>query len=96
MNIKEYLPVGSIVLLKNGRKKLMVIGIKQKVSVEEREEEYDYIGLLYPEGYLTKELVYMFNHADINDVIFRGYHNPEREELLEKVEEYLRTKEEKE
>lgn len=94
MRMKEYLPIGSVVLLKNGRKKLMVIGIKQKIPGED-EQEYDYIGLLYPEGYLTKELVYMFNHGDINDVIFKGYHNPEREQFLENVAEYLKSKEEK-
>ena len=47
------------------------------------------MGLLYPEGYLTKELIYVFNHEDIMDVIFRGYHNPEREQYLAKMEDYL-------
>ncbi len=87
MRMEDYLPVGSVVLLKNAGKKLVVIGIKQ--VVEEDHREFDYMGLLYPEGYLTKELIYVFNHEDIMDVIFRGYHNPEREQYLAKMEDYL-------
>ena len=30
MNIKELLPIGSVVLLKGGKKRLMVFGVKQK------------------------------------------------------------------
>ncbi len=95
MKMKDYLPVGSVVLLKNGKKKLMVIGIKQRVPGEEM-KEYDYMGLLYPEGYLTKELVYMFDHEDIAEVIFRGYHDAEREQLLETIEKHLQTRGEEE
>ncbi len=94
MKMREYLPIGSVVLLKNARKKLVIIGIKQIVQGEE-EKKFDYMGLLYPEGYLTQELTYMFNHEDITDVIFRGYHNPEREQYLENVEKYLENQEEK-
>lgn len=95
MKMTAYLPIGSIILLKRATKKLMIIGIKQRIPGEEG-KEYDYIGVLYPEGYLTKELIYMFNHEDINDVIFTGYHNPERGQFLEKAEAYLKTKEEQE
>lgn len=95
MSIKEYLPIGSVVLLKNAKKKLVVIGIKQIIR-EEQVKEYDYIGVLFPEGYLNSEMMVGFNHSDINDVIFSGYHNPEREYYLEKADEYLKTKEEKE
>lgn len=84
--IKNLLPVGSVVLLKGGVKKLVVMGIKQ-ASVEKQDEEYDYMGVLYPEGYLGDDTMFLFNHEDINDIIFTGYSNPEREKFLEVVEE---------
>lgn len=49
--MKDLLPVGSIVLLKGGVKKTVIIGVLQ-VSEENPEEMYDYIGVPYPEGYL--------------------------------------------
>ena len=44
----KYLPIGSVVLLKNGRKKIMIYGRKQ-MHVETG-EEWDYLACLYPEG----------------------------------------------
>lgn len=83
--IKELLPIGSVVLLKEGTKKLMIIGIKPMKDNEEK-ETYDYIGVLYPEGYLSSEYNFLFNHEDINDVIYKGYSNPEREAFVEVLE----------
>ena len=81
MNIKELLPIGSIVLLKNGEKRLMIIGIKQS-NMDEGGKEYDYLGILYPEGHIGEEFQYLFNHEDINKIVFRGYEDKEREEFL--------------
>lgn len=86
--INHLLPVGSVVLLKGGIKKVVVMGIKQ-ASVENPNTEYDYVGVMYPEGYLGSETLFLFNHDDINDVVFKGYENPEREEFIAKVEELL-------
>lgn len=83
--IKDLLPVGSVVLLKGGIKKLVIMGIKQ-ANAEEPDVEYDYAGVMYPEGYLGNDTLYLFNHADINDIIFTGYTNPERNDFLAEVE----------
>ena len=79
---KNLLPIGSVVLLKEGTKKLMVIGIKP-VSEADPDTVFDYIGVLYPEGYLSNEYNFLFNHEDINDIVFLGYNNPERENFLD-------------
>lgn len=81
-DMRDLLPVGSIVLLKGGSKKTIIIGVLQ-VSEENPEEMYDYIGVPYPEGYIGEDHAYLFQHENINDIIFRGYENPEREELLQ-------------
>ena len=88
---KELLPIGSVVLLKGGIKKIMVTGIKPVSKDDDgTEQEYDYIGVIYPEGYLNDEFNFLFNHSDVNDVVFRGYENPERVEFIEYMEEVLK------
>ncbi len=79
--LEKLLPIGSVVLLKEATKKLMIIGIKP-VTVEKPDEVFDYIGVLYPEGFLSNEYNFLFNHKDINDVVFTGYNNPEREDFI--------------
>ena len=60
LEIKKYLPVGSVVLLKNGIKKVTIIGIMQNITNKDGEvREYDYIGVFYPEGFLTMETMFM-------------------------------------
>lgn len=86
--LKELLPIGSVVLLKNGTKKLMITGIKP-VSEDKPDKVFDYIGVIYPEGFLSNEYNFLFNHNDINDIIFVGYNNLEREEFIRLVEEGL-------
>ncbi len=78
---KDLLPIGTVVTLQGGVRKIMIIGVKTTMK-DNPEVIYDYIGVLYPEGFLGDEGNFMFNHSDINDIIFRGYNNPERENFL--------------
>ena len=82
--IRDLLPIGSIVLLKNAKKNLMIYGIKQLDS-QAPNVEYDYIGVLYPEGNMGKEFQFLFNHEDINKVIFEGYRDEEREKFIAEI-----------
>lgn len=84
--IQDLLPIGSVVTLKEGKKKLMVFGIKQ--WDEEKEKEFDYVGVVYPEGNLGKGLQFLFNHGDLAETHFRGFENEERTEFLEKLTEF--------
>lgn len=82
----ELLPIGSVVMLRGGVKKLMITGIK--IATEDNPETfYDYIGVFYPEGFIGAESNFLFNHSDINDVVFIGYKNPERESFIDYMEE---------
>jgi len=87
MNANELLPIGSVVLLKEGEKRLMIFGIKQTITDGE-ELEFDYIGIMYPEGYMGPEYMYLFNHGDINEVVIRGYEDDERKEFISKLSEH--------
>ena len=84
--IKDLLPIGSVVLLKEGQKKIMIFGIKQSDGTNP-DIEYDYVGVLYPEGNLGTEYQFLFNHQDISEVFFKGYEDAERIEFIEKLTE---------
>ncbi|MBQ6570352.1 MAG: DUF4176 domain-containing protein [Clostridia bacterium] len=88
---EEYLPIGSVVLLKDGLKKAMVIGIMQsRKNNEEVMEEYDYIGVVYPEGFMNLETMLLFNHDQINDIVFKGYENPERKVFVDFIDKVIK------
>ena len=72
--MKDLLPIGSVVLLKEAEKSLMIVGILQK---DETDRVFDYIAVLFPEGYLDAETFFLFNHEDIADVRFVGCINAE-------------------
>ncbi len=82
-NVKELLPIGSVVVLEGGEKKLMVFGIKQTDADAGR--DYDYIGVIYPEGNIGPGGQFFFNHEDIKEVFFRGYSDEERELFVERL-----------
>lgn len=86
MNIKDLLPIGSVVLLNGGEKRLVVIGIKQ-TDADGDGKEYDYLGVLYPEGHMGEDYQYLFNHSDIKQVVFRGYEDAERTAFIDKLAE---------
>ena len=86
MSVKELLPIGSVIWLRDAERPLMIFGIKQ--SNLETNEEYDYIGVLYPEGNMGTETQFLFQHKDIEKVVFRGYETEEREAFLDKLEEF--------
>ena len=75
MVTKTYLPIGSVVLLKNGKKRVMIYGRKIKANGEEI--VYDYLGCLYPEGALSSKNVILFNHEQIQMVYFIGFQDLE-------------------
>jgi len=69
MDAKRLFPIGSVVRLKEAEKELMVIGI---LPINE-EKQYDYLAVLYPEGYINDKYVFLFNHDDIVEVKYLGY-----------------------
>ena len=74
-NIKDLLPIGTVVLLKNGSKRVMIYGRKQ-IHVETG-QEWDYLACLYPEGNINEEFMYLFNHDQIDKVFYLGYKDEE-------------------
>ncbi len=83
--MKEYLPIGSVVLLKKGTKKIMIYGRKQTMA--ETWEMFDYVACFYPEGNISPEYTFLFNHDDAEEVIFYGYKDEEEEKFIEAISE---------
>lgn len=87
--MKDFLPIGSVVLLKNADKKLMICGRIQTQSGDPK--IYDYSGCLYPEGMISPKQMYLFNNEDILRVYYIGMQDEEefkfRKYMISKVEE---------
>ena len=86
----KYLPIGTVVLLKGGKKELMIMGYciipgeeaydkKGKVDVSNR--VFDYGGCVYPEGMITSNQLFAFDHSQIERVSFLGYQTDSQKEL---------------
>lgn len=89
-DIKKLLPIGTVVAIKGGLKKVMIIGLLQTIHTDEEEvRTFDYIGVVYPEGFLNLETMILFNHDLILDIVFKGYENPEREEMIQALSDKL-------
>ncbi len=86
---ENMLPIGSIVLLKGGIKKAMIIGFKQ-MGTKRPNIIYDYVGVMYPVGSLGASTHILFDHNDISDIIFKGYTNPEWDEMIAVLEKEFR------
>ncbi|HWQ79791.1 MAG TPA: DUF4176 domain-containing protein [Anaerovoracaceae bacterium] len=85
MKINELLPIGSVVRMLGGEKRLMIFGVKQSDESQGTSEEYDYIGVMYPEGNIGSEYQFLFNHEDIVEVFFRGFEDEERQNFLKQL-----------
>lgn len=66
------LPIGSVVLLKNGNKRAMIIGYYQYKDGD-RTKIYDYVGVGYPEGFIQSESLALFDHSQIEILYAIGH-----------------------
>ena len=80
------LPIGSVVLLKNSKKRIMIIGVLQKQLKEGEEVIWDYSACLYPEGYLGPDKTFLFNADQIEKVYSVGYQDEEQFEFKGKID----------
>lgn len=71
--MKKYLPIGSVVELNGASKKLMIIGRCQVCE----DVTYDYSACLFPEGYLNKDSLYVFNNEDVETLYYVGMQDEE-------------------
>lgn len=80
---EEYLPIGTVVTVGDGTKKLMIIGLLQTKA--ENNQIYDYSAVLYPEGYISPNETYLFNKNQISRIYYLGYVSQEQKLANEKL-----------
>lgn len=66
---KKFLPVGTIVRINNSDNMLMITGF----LISNKNVCYDYCGCVYPEGILQSEIKLLFNHDEIDDIVYLGF-----------------------
>lgn len=81
--MKKYLPIGSVVLLKESKKRIMIVGVKQKQ--ENSDKVWDYSACLYPEGILNPERLFLFDSEQIERLYFVGFQDGEGLAFLDKL-----------
>ena len=83
---EKFLPIGTVVLLKNGKKEIMITsyGVMPEGNIIENGKEvpgdkkmFDYGGCTYPEGFVSPENIVCFNHDKIEKICFMGYETDE-------------------
>lgn len=83
-NLGKFLPIGTVVLLKGAKKRLMITGF---CSFDEakKDKAYDYTGCLYPEGIISSKQMALFNHSQIEKVYHLGLRDEEEKQFKQKL-----------
>lgn len=68
---------------------MMICGIRQ-TGKENKEREYDYMGVFYPEGHVGENYQFLFDHENIDNIFFRGFEDVERQDFIERLDNYYK------
>ncbi|MBR2828220.1 MAG: DUF4176 domain-containing protein [Bacilli bacterium] len=93
---EKFLPIGTVVLLKGGKKRVMITSYLVFANKDdEKKKMFDYGGCTFPEGIIDSNHTVGFNHEDIEKVFYVGLEDEEEilfNKLLLKTESEIRTK----
>lgn len=84
------LPLGSIVKMKEGKEKLMIICRLPLFNNSGTIGYFDYSACLYPFGQADQNMIF-FNEEDIDQVLFTGYKDKDEEKFQKIVDESMDT-----
>lgn len=85
---EKYLPIGSVVMLNGGKKRVMITGFCA-IANENPNKIYDYSGCIYPEGYISSNQVCLFDHNQIESLYYKGFVDEEETKFKEKLIDLL-------
>lgn len=66
------LPIGSIVYLRQGTNKLIILNRGPIIEKNGKQTLFDYSGCFYPQG-VDPENTFYFNEENIDEVVYEGY-----------------------
>jgi hypothetical protein len=81
----KYLPIGTVVMLKGGKKRAMITGFCS-IPENDKTKVFDYSGCIYPEGFLSSTQICLFNHDQIETIYHLGLIDDEEKEFKTKLE----------
>ncbi|GAB5081445.1 DUF4176 domain-containing protein [Hominimerdicola sp. 21CYCFAH17_S] len=84
----NYLPLGSIVVIKGGVKKYMIAARGLGVNIGEKSAYFDYGACMYPEGMMGDKMMY-FQHEDITKTVFEGFSDEDDRLMVDNINEAL-------
>lgn len=82
--INNILPIGTVVMLKGGTKRVMIIGFGA-IQKTNKDKMWDYSGCLYPEGFLASNQTCLFDHNQIEKIYHLGLADDEEEKKFKKT-----------
>ena len=85
---EKYLPIGSVVLMKEATKRVMITGYAVK-SPQLGNKVFDYIGCLYPEGMVSSDRNLLFDHKDIQQIFAIGFADDEQKKFMETLKKVV-------
>ncbi len=85
---EKYLPLGTVVLLQNGTKRIMINGFCT-MDANNKDKVYDYSGVLFPEGALSSDQILLFDHNQIVRVDHLGLIDAEEISFKQKLAQLL-------
>lgn len=83
--MSNLLPIGSVVLLKDSNKRVMITGRLQRQIESNR--VWDYCGCYYPEGIINSTEMFLFDHEQIEILFFIGFQDKEGIEFQKELED---------
>ena len=87
---ERFLPIGTIVLLKGGKRELMIMShcivsegeaYDKTGKIDVDGKLFDYGGCVYPQGMLTSDQLFAFDHHQIEKVVYMGYETDSHKDL---------------
>ena len=86
----KFLPIGTVVLLKGGKRELMITSYcvmpsgdvyDKNGKVDVKGQMFDYGACFYPEGMVTSDQLFAFNHEQIDRICYLGYKTTQQTEI---------------
>lgn len=87
---EKYLPIGTVVMLKGGSKRAMIVGFLA-MDASKPDKVFDYSGCLYPEGVISANQTLLFDHDQIDKVFHMGLVDDEEKDFKEKLKTVVET-----
>ncbi|MBR2828071.1 MAG: DUF4176 domain-containing protein [Bacilli bacterium] len=83
--MNNYLPIGTIVLLKDAKKKILIVGYLPQEGQDAK--IYDYSGVPFPEGLIDSRKILLFDNDQIEKICHNSIIDKDVIEMINKVKQ---------